>query len=169
MNRPGQEEKEQVNIHDIIRDTVALARTHLHQAGIKMHLNLYKEPIVLTASPQQLEHMFLNLINNAIEAIAGDTQQTDWKRTDPPRGEITVSTDLKKDFLVMEISDSGPGIPDDALHCVFDAFYTKKGKLGMGIGLSVCNRIIKEHKGAITAGNDPESGAVFRISLPLKS
>ena len=169
LNRPGQEKKEQVNIHDIIRDTVALARTHLHQAGIKVHLNLYKEPIVLTASPQQLGYMFLNLINNAIEAIGGETQQPDRKRTDLPRGEITVSTDLKKDFLVMEISDSGPGIPDDALHCVFDAFYTKKGKLGMGIGLSVCDRIIKEHKGAITAGNAPESGAIFRISLPLKS
>ncbi len=169
LNRPGQEEKEQVNIHDIIRDTVALARTHLHQAGIKVHLNLYKEPIVLTASPQQLGYMFLNLINNAVEAIGGETQQPDRKRTDLPRGEITVSTDLKKDFLVMEISDSGPGIPDDALHCVFDAFYTKKGKLGMGIGLSVCDRIIKEHKGAITAGNAPGSGAIFRISLPLKS
>lgn len=168
LNRPNQEEKRRVNIHDIIEDTVALVRTHLHQAGIEMRLHLHKGPLYLTASPQQLEHMFLNLINNAIEAIAEKAKQEKQKQTDRPEGEISISTDMQKDFAVIEISDSGTGISSDAIGHVFDAFYTKKGKLGMGIGLPVCNQIAAGHHGTIEVGSTPGSGATFRVSLPLK-
>ena len=169
LNRPGHEEKQKIDIHEIIKDTMALLRTHLRQNGIRSHLNLCTESIYLTASPQQLEHVFLNLINNAMEAIDAETVIDNRKETGLPVGEIWINTNTKEGFLVIEISDSGPGIPEDALHCVFDAFYTRKGKLGMGIGLSVCNRIIEEHKGTIGVRNTPGSGATFRISLPLTS
>jgi signal transduction histidine kinase len=164
LNRPGQEKKRTVNIHEIIKDTIALMSTHLRQIGIKTHLNLHKESIYLTASPQQLEHVLLNLINNAIEAITGENRKT----TGPHIGEITINTKREKDLLVIEISDSGPGIPDDALEHLFEVFYTKKRKLGMGIGLSVCKIIIEKQKGTIEVRNTVGSGATFRIFLPLK-
>ena len=164
LNRPGQEEKRSVSIHEIIKDTVALISTHLRQSGIKIHLNLYKESIYLIASPQQLEHVFLNLINNAIEAIAAKGR----KATTPHKGVITINTELEKDLLVIEISDSGPGIPEDSLSCVFEPFYTKKGNLGMGIGLTICSAIIEKHEGKIEVRSTAGSGATFKISLPLK-
>lgn len=167
LNRPGHEDKQRIDIHETIKDTVELVRTHLRQNGIEIRLSLCAESIYLTASPQQLGHVFLNLINNAIEAIIAETVTDNRKQAGLPVGEIWISTNMKKDFFVIEISDSGPGIPEDALHRVFDAFYTRKGKLGMGIGLSVCNRIIGEHKGIIEVKNKPGSGATFKIALPL--
>jgi signal transduction histidine kinase len=164
LNRPGQAEKQLVNIHEIIRDTVSLVGTHLRQADIKARLNFHKESIYLNASPQELAHVFLNLINNAVEAISAEKDRAMGKCG----GEITIGTKQDKDLLVIEISDSGPGISEDNLNRIFDAFYTKKGNLGMGIGLAVCKSVIEKHGGAIEAIKKADCGATFRISLPLK-
>ncbi len=162
LNRPGQEERQPVNIHNIIEDTVFLVSTHLRRAGIQTELKFSREPLRLTASPQQLEHVFLNLINNAIEAITG----ADRHEKTSQAGHITISTDSEKDHFIVEISDSGPGIPEDALDRIFDTFYTKKGNMGMGIGLAVCRSVIEKHNGTIEARNNEGSGAAFRICLP---
>ena len=103
LNRPGHEEKQKINIHETIKDTMELLRTHLRQNGIRSHLNLCTESIYLTASPQQLEHVFLNLINNAIEAIAAETVTNNRKEAGLPVGEIWIKTNIKKDAFVIEI------------------------------------------------------------------
>ena len=164
LNRPSREKKQTVNIHNIIKDTLDLVGTYLMQAGIKTYLELHKESIYLTASPLELEHVLLNLINNAIDAITGENP----KETGANAGEITIKTKREKSLLLIEISDSGPGIPKNALDRLFDAFYTRKGNLGMGIGLSFCKTIIEKHEGTIAVTNTPGSGATFRISLPLQ-
>ena len=69
--------------------------------------------------------------------------------------------------MVIKVTDNGPGIPKEDLEHIFDPFCTRKKKMGLGVGLSVCHDIVKSHGGTITAGNGPEGGAVFTIKLPL--
>jgi signal transduction histidine kinase len=69
--------------------------------------------------------------------------------------------------IVIKVSDTGPGIPKGEMEHIFDPFYTKKKKMGMGIGLSICHGIMVDHKGSIAAKNSPDGGAVFTITLPV--
>jgi signal transduction histidine kinase len=115
------------------------------------------------ADPSQLEQVFLNIINNAEYAM----------REKGKSGVLTVNIfkDGRKkggQRVVIEIFDTGPGIPEDVISKLFDPFFTTKpvGK-GTGLGLSVSYGIIKEHGGEIYAGNKKEGGALFTIKLPV--
>jgi signal transduction histidine kinase len=105
----------------------------------------------------QLLQVFFNVIDNAIDALE-----------EAGGGRLTVRTALEQQHVVVEISDTGPGIKDPRL--VFDPFYTTKpvGK-GTGLGLSICYGIVQEHGGRISCFNRPEGGATFRIDLPAVS
>lgn len=114
---------------------------------------------LVPADIQQLGHVFMNIILNAADAMAGN-------------GRITVRTSLttnKKNVLV-EISDSGPGIGPEDLPHLFEPFFTTKeeGK-GTGLGLSVAYGVIENHGGQISARNLKEGGACFTIELPLQN
>lgn len=104
-----------------------------------------------------LQQVFLNLINNAIDAVGQG-------------GEIVISTRLQPPGnLVIEFADSGPGIPQENIKHIFDPFFTTKdqGK-GTGLGLYISYDIIKKLGGSITAANNRGGGAVFTIVLPVK-
>ncbi|MBA7692168.1 Adaptive-response sensory-kinase SasA [subsurface metagenome] len=82
-------------------------------------------------------------------------------------GQISISTHLRKGSIVIEISDTGPGIPEEDLQRIFDPFYTQKKTMVIGVGLPICNGIIEDHKGTITAKNlEDRGGACFVITLP---
>ena len=70
--------------------------------------------------------------------------------------------------MVINVHDSGPGISEKDIEYIFDPFFTRKKKMGMGVGLSICHGIIEDHDGTITASNSAEGGAAFEIRLPLK-
>jgi signal transduction histidine kinase len=74
--------------------------------------------------------------------------------------------ELSGSSAIVSISDSGPGIPPEKLAEIFDPFFTTKHQ-GMGIGLSIARTIVQAHRGKIWAENQPEGGAVFRLSMPL--
>ncbi len=111
------------------------------------------------ADIQQLNHVFMNLILNAAEAMDG-------------QGRLEVKTSLSPngDAALVEITDTGPGIPEQVLGHLFEPFFTTKeeGK-GTGLGLSVAYGIIENHGGKISADNRPRGGARFLIELPLSS
>ena len=71
-------------------------------------------------------------------------------------------------MLVNRLADTGPGIPKREVKHVFDPFYTRKKKMGMGVGLSICQGIVEDHNGSITVNNSPKGGAVFTITLPAE-
>ncbi len=122
---------------------------------------------MIKASPQQLNHAFLNLINNSIEAMEGETTLTNGWRSRTSGKEINIKTNLRKENIMVQISDTGPGIlPEDIEH-IFDPFYTNKKQMGIGVGLSVCYDLIEDHGGNINVVNAPEGGAVFTITLPV--
>ena len=109
------------------------------------------------ADIQQLNHLFMNIILNAAQAMEGS-------------GELTIKTSLSsgnKDICI-EISDSGPGIPPHILPHIFEPFFTTKeeGK-GTGLGLSLAYGIVENHRGQITARNKPDGGALFMINFPV--
>jgi len=168
LNRPDKEEKQLADINEIIKKTFTLTRSHLKKNKVKVNMELSSEIPNITASPRQLSQVFLNLINNSIEAMSGESGLRSGRESRTSiGGEISIKTNIKNVDIVIEVSDTGPGILKEDLAHIFDPFYTGKKKMGMGVGLSICNGIIKDHAGNITVKNSPEGGAVFTITLPV--
>jgi len=148
----------QVQINQALEETLALRDYDLRMHNIRVHLNLAESLPMTFADPHQLQQVFLNMVNNAVDAIL--EHSTD--------GDLWVRTSLNGDRLCIEFTDSGPGVKDASK--VFDPFYTTKpvGK-GTGLGLSICYGIITEHGGTIRVSNVPARGASFLIELPQQS
>lgn len=169
LNRPGKERKQSMNINSVIEDTVDLLKSHLIKNKVKISLNLSSKLPSITAIPQQLGQVFMNLINNAVEATAGTSKSKDgWKTRESTGREITINSNLRKDNIIIKVADTGPGISKESMEHIFDPFYTSKREMGMGIGLSLCHGIIEDHSGSIAAKNFPEGGAIFTITLPIR-
>ena len=158
LNRPGKEKKQPMNVNRVIEDTAMLLKGHLKKNTVKVNLILSSRVPTITASPQQLGQLFLNLINNSVEAMAGVSNGKN----------LIINSNLRGENIVIKVADTGPGIPKRALKHIFDPFYTKKKKMGMGIGLSICHGIMEDHKGSIAVKNSPDGGAVFTITLPAR-
>lgn len=150
----------QIKPHDI---NVALSRTlflldkQTLFHNIEIRRSFAENLPMVPGDIQQLNHVFMNLIINAAQAMAG-------------KGVLILKTEHlpEKNRVLIEIADTGPGIPDDVRPHIFDPFYTTKDEgEGTGLGLSLAYSIIKEHQGSIEARNCPDGGAVFAIELPL--
>ncbi|HWR90918.1 MAG TPA: PAS domain S-box protein [Desulfobacterales bacterium] len=168
LNRPGKEKKQLTDVHQVINNTVALVKSLLMKNLIAVRLELEAADATLFASPQQIGQVLMNLINNAVESITGEPGYFENAHHTPGgRGRIVVRTCNRGAELVIEVQDSGPGIPEADVNRIFDPFFTKKKTMGMGVGLTICHGIIEDHQGKITAANAPEGGAVLSIALPL--
>jgi len=117
----------------------------------------YGELPAVPCAPSQINQVFLNLINNAGQAIEGD-------------GVITLRTGVEDDEAVVEVRDSGCGMDEDTLAHIFEPFFTTKpvGQ-GTGLGLSIVFRIIEDHRGRIEVDSVPGEGTTFRVRLPLQA
>jgi two-component system NtrC family sensor kinase len=144
-----------VQINQALEETLALRDYDLRMHNIRIHLDLAEDLPDTSADPHQLQQVFLNMVNNAVDAILESSAE----------GDLWVRTALNGDRLCIEFTDSGPGVKDASR--VFDPFYTTKpvGK-GTGLGLSICYGIITEHGGTIQVRNIPTRGASFTIELP---
>jgi len=167
FNRPDMANKQSVNVNQIIITTASLLRSYLKKQKIRINLNLSSKIPDIPVVPQHLGQVFLNLINNAVESITEASRPASEQINQVPcSGEITLTSYCEKDKIIIKVVDTGPGISENDLALIFDPFYTQKKTMGMGIGLSVCHNIIKNHNGMITAENSPQGGAVFAITLP---
>jgi signal transduction histidine kinase len=104
---------------------------------------------------QKIKRTVTNIIKNGIEAI------------NQP-GTIRFSSVVEDRFLVMRISDNGPGIPDNILATIFEPFVTHGKKSGTGLGLAICQKVVSDHRGKLIAKNNEDCGALFEIKLPLR-
>ena len=144
-----------------LNDVVEEARLFLSALAVsrKIHLTCFvaQTPLAVEADRIQLQQVIVNLIVNAMDAMA-----------DIPVAErrITVSTARDDDSARLSVSDRGPGIPVDQMEKIFDPFFTTKTE-GMGMGLSIARTIVEAHDGHLSAQNDAGRGATFRITLPL--
>jgi signal transduction histidine kinase len=151
MVKKGKTRKEQVNINEVLREVIEIVKGSLiaHDILIK---TLFDEmlPLVI-ADKTQIQQVALNLIMNAMDAVA---QSATEKRT------IILKTELLDGFVRVAVHDYGQGFPAEQVDRLFEPFYTTKTN-GFGMGLSVCKSIITEHEGRIWAENNPEGGATF--------
>jgi PAS domain S-box-containing protein len=145
-----------VDLRTVLEDTIALRDYDLKVNNITVERNF--DPVLpsVVADPHQLEQVYLNIINNAADAMLDGGRG----------GRLRIGIFTENGHVVTSFHDSGPGI-FDAKH-VFDPFYTTKrvGK-GTGLGLSICYGIVKEHGGEISAQTHPEGGALLQVRLPV--
>jgi two-component system NtrC family sensor kinase len=155
--RQHKPERLPVQINQILEDTLFLREYDFKLNNIRIHRELDPELPVTAADAHQLQQVFLNILNNAFDAALERASD----------GDIWVRTRAAGGFLVVEFTDSGPGVRD--LLRVFDPFYTTKpvGR-GTGLGLSICYGIVKEHGGEIQVRNAVPRGATFTVTLPLQ-
>jgi two-component system NtrC family sensor kinase len=115
----------------------------------------YSELPEITCNPSQLNQVFLNLINNAAQAI-------------PEQGDITVKSTVEDGFIRVDVGDTGQGIPPESLPHIFDNYYTTKpAGEGTGLGLHIAKTIVAEHGGDIKVATEPGKGSIFSVLLPL--
>jgi PAS domain S-box-containing protein len=154
--RQRKPERDDVDIRRVLDETLTLRDYDLKINNIKVEKEVPAEAVPVVADPHQIEQVFLNIINNAVDAILETGR--------PGKLKIRVFSDSGQ--VCTQFADDGPGIKDPKR--IFDPFYTTKmvGK-GTGLGLSICYGIVKEHGGDITAHNAAEGGAVIEVRLPL--
>lgn len=156
--RQHKPERVAVRLNQLLEETLALRDYDLRMSNVRVHLELDPQLPETSADPHQLQQVFLNMVNNAVDAILENSAD----------GELWVRSGSNSERLFVEFTDSGSGVQDPSK--VFDPFYTTKpvGK-GTGLGLSICYGIITEHGGTINVRNAPSGGACFRIELPIKT
>lgn len=150
---PGQRCLEDCDINHIIEQTMPLLATEITKRQIELTTDL--QPLSnVVADPRELEQVVLNLAMNAMQAIG-------------LKGQVDIKTHQRASRIIIQVSDSGPGIPKHLLSRIFDPFYTTKplGE-GTGLGLSICSGIISDLNGTIEVSSVEGEGTTFIISLP---
>lgn len=147
---------QEVRLNDLIQEIVAISAQRAKFSNVTVYTNLQKGLPSIQASLTELQQVFLNLINNSLDAM------------DNRGGTINITSQLEGDDVVIEVADNGPGIPAANLSRIFDPFFTTKppGK-GTGLGLSICYGIIKKLGGKIVVKSMIDEGATFRVNIPL--
>lgn len=167
LNRPGLDYMQRTNINAIIHDTVKLSEAYLKKKGIVARLELSECVPDFDCHPQDLGQVFLNFINNTIEAVESATGAGgDAFEILSCHNEILITTRVSADKIIVDYVDTGPGIGEADLDKIFDPFFTTKKQLGMGFGLSICHEIILRHNGTLRA-LPREQGAWFAIEFSL--
>jgi PAS domain S-box-containing protein len=153
--RQRKPQRDEVDIRKVLDETLALRDYDLKINNINVERDLPSEPALVIADPHQIEQVFLNIINNSVDAIL-ETGRA---------GKLKIRISSVGGHIRTQFTDDGAGIKDPKR--IFDPFYTTKsiGK-GTGLGLSICYGIVKEHGGDITANNAPEGGAMIEVRLP---
>ncbi len=151
--RLDQAELKKADIHEGLEDTLALIHHELkHNIVVKRD---YGAIPAISCYPGRLNQVFLNLLNNARQAIRG-------------KGEIGIRTYIQDHRVHVAVSDTGAGIAPDHLRKVFDPGFTTKGVgVGTGLGLSICYQIVRDHRGEILVESEPGKGATFTVVLPM--
>jgi CheY-like chemotaxis protein len=159
--RQKEPQRSPTDVNEAIERTLALRSYELTVYNIEIVTELEENLPWTMADGYQLQQVFLNIVNNAYQAMS---QQGG-------AGVLTVRSEcIGEDTIRVTFSDTGPGIPPQVLTRIFDPFFTTKDVgMGTGLGLSVSHGIIQEHGGRIWAESDPGGGAVFVIELPVIS
>jgi two-component system NtrC family sensor kinase len=149
--------QEMVDINKILDETIKFLENEALYRGITLVSTYYEDLPQTISDSSQLQQVFLNILSNAIDAIAKN-------------GQVTVTTNFnpKSREILIAIADTGPGIPKTVLDKVFDPFFSTKAiGNGTGLGLSISYSIIKKLGGRILAASEEGQGATFTIYLPI--
>lgn len=159
--RRGEREKLPSDLNEIVRQAHGLFAYALELDHIKTTLNLAADMPSVPCCVQDIQRVFLNIINNAHQALLD---------VDPEHRKLTIASRVDGRSAKVSFSDTGPGVSECLRAKVFQPFFTTRdvGE-GIGLGLSVAYAIVTDHGGAIEAAGEPGKGATFTVVLPLRS
>ncbi len=152
--KPKEADLKEEDINSTVRKAVKLMQNTLDISNIELNLSLDASvPHVFIDKPQ-MQQVLVNLILNAVQSMS-------------PRGRLSIKTlSTRKDFVTIEVRDTGKGIPPEFLPHIFDPFFSTKGVEGTGLGMSISYGIIRSHKGTIKVESTVNVGTAFTIELP---
>ena len=155
--RKAPAQADELDINEVIVETVALARSEILRSGVVLETQLGRDLPSVRGDRVQLQQVIMNLVMNAVEAMSSIGEGT---------RELQIATDKDRgDYVSITVSDSGPILQRESLDRFFEAFYSTK-PTGMGIGLSICRSIIEAHEGRIWASANVPGGATLHVTLP---
>ncbi|MGH7927856.1 MAG: ATP-binding protein, partial [Candidatus Binatia bacterium] len=161
--RGSTSKRSQINLNDLIRETLLLLQSVFKEKGVRIVTELDESLPSVNAHAGSLQRVLVNLLNNAAASIREDGTITIITRT-------AQVSEQHRPGINIEIRDTGSGIPADLLPRVFDLFTTTKSHAnGTGLGLAVCQEIVKGHGGKIAISSQVEKGTTVKIFLPTLS
>ena len=155
FSRPRKPVREPTDVAELVKDVTETFWDLLSRRDAEFEVDVSGVTRPAWLDERGIFRCLLNLLRNAAEAAPREGG----------RIRLTART-TASGGLEIEISDNGPGIPDDHLQRIFEPFFSTKGSQGTGLGLAVTYKIVKEHGGTLTAARGPEGGALFTVSLP---
>ncbi len=155
FSKPEEEARKRINMNTLLEGILMMMEKQMREANIKVETEFDDEIPEIMASTNQMRQVMLNMFKNAKEAM-------------PKGGILTVRTTTDEKKVFIHVQDTGVGIPEEIRDKIFDAFFTTKAKVkGVGLGLSVCYGIVKDHGGEIKLESEEGKGTTFTISLPI--
>ncbi|MFH1479260.1 MAG: ATP-binding protein [Candidatus Omnitrophota bacterium] len=145
---------ETLDLNSVLGNVLGIMKDHFSEQRIDVRYGLKEGPIYVQADPEKIKQVLMNIIINSANAM-------------PEGGELMISAVPGPLFVEVRIIDTGRGIPLDALEKIFEPFYTA-GKGGMGLGLTISQKIIEQHGGSIDIKSEPSSGTTATIRLPVE-
>jgi signal transduction histidine kinase len=154
----GQVDAVPVELDAVLKEVVAVMKPEADSHGCRIDYRVTEPVPVVLADALQVQLVMVNLLRNAIEAAASDTQ--------PGGASISITVCETADQMVqVRVTDSGAGVPLEEVDNIFESLYSTKGA-GMGVGLATCRTIIESHGGRIWCAPNPEGGAIFHFTVP---
>jgi two-component system NtrC family sensor kinase len=155
--RQQERQRRPVSLRKILSATLTLLRNQLMALNVEATLELDVDLPEVVADPNQIQQVFVNLISNAAQAIAG---------TERP-GSVVIRGRRRDNGVAIDIIDDGPGMTPEVASRVFEPFFTTKPEgAGTGLGLSIGQGIVREHGGRVLLATAPDAGATFTVELP---
>ena len=157
FSRPTAPKMAPVDINQCLNNVLDLTAVTLRKSGIKVNADLSDALPQCFGDMALIEQVFLNLLQNASHAV----------KIEKGEKRIEVASTAMENSIIVTVSDSGPGVPDDIKEKIFDPFFTTNSD-GSGIGLSIASRIVADHNGSISQSSSNLGGARFVVSLPIE-
>jgi signal transduction histidine kinase len=157
MLRTRQLAKKAIDLQAIVDDALALVAHDLRERQVSVSVNLAANSRVIDGDPVLLEQVFVNLVMNAMDAMAD---------TPCERRQLTISSAAAQGRVEVAVRDSGPGLSAELIGRIFTPFVTTKSH-GIGIGLAITRTIVEAHGGQIGCRNNADGGATFTVTLPV--
>ena len=151
--RPIDIETEFTDINALLREIIGFSHFELEENRIEVQWNLRKNLPEIPVDPKLIKQAMLNMIKNAQQAM-------------PLGGSLEIRTDTEDNQIVITLTDTGEGIPEDVKTKIFEPYFTTKED-GSGLGLTLVYKIIKEHGGDIQVSSKAKEGTSFKIYLPV--
>jgi two-component system NtrC family sensor kinase len=153
--KPMPVERFPIDLNKSVGDLVESMQTTAENAGIAMACELVPDPLFVEGDLFALNRIYRNLITNAVQAT-------------PPRGRVLVRTLKQNGHAIIEVADTGCGIPADRLESIFDDFVTTKRR-GLGLGLAISKKVVEQLGGTISVTSQVGVGSTFTVQFPLTS